>query len=548
MAVTIAEPNDVEAGSLDDNNAILVYQQSSMGAGIRKLALADWRDYLGYNGQKVNNLESYTGMDSSYAWDDPNNTTPYTDDASKVDLTNRIERLSEKSGISYAQPWDGGSTHESRISQLETDTSNLRTDLGTKPSGFNDAFVEISNLKTEIGSYTPGGTTVTDRIQNLENTVDGPLNQPELGLKGIVNGFDSGDPSTHTIGLKEYVRDGYDVDEGGTTVHKPSLNEIVVNGYTEGGTPVNGLQTRVSSLESDVQGNMSATPNPVLGLKREVEGYEQSGSHVNGLLDNVEDLQHKMDGWTEGSTNHPSLYTSTLGNNGNDWVGQSGSIAAQVKTNTTDIANIKQELGSVYKVMGDVYGANGSSGQPTTSINITDDVPPVTKNLSELQNGWVYNVMADPLTIYTSNGSKMYTKGTNIVWIKNPEDPSDNGHFDELGAVIDVGAIEQEIDDVRTDVTTLKNKSGNSTSTSWTSGTLTGTYMFNARITISGTMRLYVFIACLSNGQIYAMPDSTNKVVNLSGNFTEGFSFDTNNRIRVVSTANAADISWTKIS
>ena len=343
------------------------------------------------------------------------------------------------------------------------------------------------------------------------------------------------------------VENGYDVDEGGTSVHKPSLNEIVVNGYTEGETSVNGLQTRVSSLELDVQGNMDATPNPVLGLKREVEGYEQSGSHVNGLLDNVEDLQHKMDGWTEGSTNHPSLYTSTLGNNGNDWVGQPGSIAAQVKTNTTDIANIKGEIGSLYSYKGDVYAVEPSSGNTTKLITSPNGSTEV--NISDIEKGWTYNVnpvSGDSITITLDGVKYTYSKGTNIAWIEDTSVLVD-GRFDELGAVIDVGAIEQEIDDVRTDVTTLKNKSGTYSGTSWDTGTLTGTFIFNATVTTSSsgttTTTLYVFISSLNNGAISATPD----YVDLSNNFTNGFEV-TGNKIALKSGASSATINWNKIS
>lgn len=556
MAVTIAEPNDVESGTLNDNNAILVYQQSSMGAGIRKLALADWKNYLGYNGQKVNNLESYTGMDPSYAWDDPSNTTPYTNDTSKVDLTNRIERIANKAGITYDQPYDSTfPTFEERITDVEDKTTNLRTDLGTKPTGFNDAFTEIDNLKQEIGGPGSGGQTVTGRVQALENTVDGPSGQPQNGLKGIVNGYDTeeGGTTVHNPGLKEFVQSGYDITTGGTTTHHQSLNEIVVDGYTpQGGSHVDGLQSRTSNLELSVDGDMSASPNPVLGLKREVEGYDNGGTHVNGLLENVEDLQHKMDGWTDSSTTpgttYPSLYTSTLGSNGLDWNGETDSIATKVKQHDQAIAG----LSGVYKLMGNIYNCNGTStSDPTTYIEINDDDPPTRVNLSTLENGWVYNVIADPLTIWTSSGSKKYNKGMNLAWVKTG--PSDPGHFDELGATIDVDAIEQEIQDVDTRVTgvsnrvtALENKYGNSTSLNWvTDNTFTGRYMFNANINTSGSTKLYVFIASLSNGTI----DVANNVVDLSGNFTDAF--DTTliaNKISLKSGATSANISWNKIS
>ena len=68
MAAEIAEPQDLPSGSItpetEDYFKILVYQQAQDNAGIKQLGLGEWKNYLGFNSHKVNNVANYVGIDT----------------------------------------------------------------------------------------------------------------------------------------------------------------------------------------------------------------------------------------------------------------------------------------------------------------------------------------------------------------------------------------------------------------------------------------------------------------------------------------------------
>ena len=80
MAVEIQEPNDLPPNAITDDNAdhfeILVYEQSQDVAGIKRLGIAGWKTYLGFNTHKVNNVANYLGIPNEFPWDSPQDTCP----------------------------------------------------------------------------------------------------------------------------------------------------------------------------------------------------------------------------------------------------------------------------------------------------------------------------------------------------------------------------------------------------------------------------------------------------------------------------------------
>ena len=175
MSVEIQEPNDIPGGSLtpatEDNYEILVYQKSEDAAGIKRMAISGWKDYLGFNSHKVNNVASYVGMPSDYPWNEDSD-IPYEG----TTVTNQIDTLATKLGISQepgtfdplyprfqtvedevngtGEPASGGLMQ--RMSQAETDIQSIEEEIGSSGGSSGSLTSRINALETTVGSSTSG--------------------------------------------------------------------------------------------------------------------------------------------------------------------------------------------------------------------------------------------------------------------------------------------------------------------------------------------------------------------------------------------------------
>ena len=194
MSVEIQEPNDIPGGSLtpatEDNYEILVYQKSEDAAGIKRMAISGWKDYLGFNSHKVNNVASYVGMPSDYPWNEDSD-IPYEG----TTVTNQIDTLATKLGISQ-EPGTFDPLYP-RFQTVEDEVNGT----GEPASGglmqrMSQAETDIQSIEEEIGSSGGGSGSLTSRIDALEVTVGGSTSglvrdvaniNAEIGDEGTVD-------------------------------------------------------------------------------------------------------------------------------------------------------------------------------------------------------------------------------------------------------------------------------------------------------------------------------------------------------------------------
>lgn len=206
MATSIAEPNDLPAGTITPQNeerySILVYEKRQDNAGIKQLALGEWRTYLGYNSHKVNNIADFIGVDSGYAWDSDVD-VPYDG----IKISARINAIADKVGVSttpasvdpgtshkdrldaldgYVKDgWENSGTHVNgllaRATALENSVSDINTEVGdtsTLPSGSSDIVdaintnaSDINDINSTIGDASGLSGTIMDEIGTIEGDI-----------------------------------------------------------------------------------------------------------------------------------------------------------------------------------------------------------------------------------------------------------------------------------------------------------------------------------------------------------------------------------------
>lgn len=420
MAVEIQEPNDLPPNAITDENAdryeVLVYEKSPDAAGIKRLAIAGWKDYIGFNTHKVNNVASYLGMPIDYPWDSDHD-IPYPDPTNhKFTVSDQIKNLSDKLGIS-TEPQTPFDPVYPRLQTLESQVQTSGTGLIDEMA---QAKIDIQSLADEIGSGSGTGTTLTGRITALENTV----NTPTTGLVDKVTAIenDIGDSTTTGTIKNDIYTLRTDVDSLNITVNDPNTGLVKVVG--DNTTDISNINTvlgdgTTSGLVKDVADNKTAITtlentvgDSTNGLVKDVSDNTAAISNINGILG---------DGTTDGLRKTVNDLNTTV-NDPNDGL---------VKR----VDNLESE---VFRFSGSI-----------TAVDDPDDTTAITVNgssisLSELKNGQVFDInpagiVPDAKIKMTINGvSKEYSRGQNVVWVE-PE--SDLPYFDELAANIDVEEV-----------------------------------------------------------------------------------------------------------
>ena len=270
MATQIAEPSDLPAGSITDENAnhfrVLVYQQDQEFAGIKTLGIGDWKTFLNFNGVAVDNVATFVGIDiAEYNY---KATTPQSLPEGVYSAIARINNVAEQCGVqtnpvspavftplldritaintqlddptdglsprmtnaesNIEELWDNvggsgttpGSTLTSRVTALETtvgnSTSGLVEDVTTLQSEVEDSsnglIKKVGDIETEIGIYS-NAEDISTRLNNLETKTGADSSYTDT------NSIDSRLVAIETnTGVA--LADNYDVSTNGTLLQR----------------------------------------------------------------------------------------------------------------------------------------------------------------------------------------------------------------------------------------------------------------------------------------------------------------------------------------
>ena len=261
MAVEIQEPNDLPPNAITDDNAdhfeILVYEQSQDVAGIKRLGIAGWKTYLGFNTHKVNNVANYLGIPNEFPWDSPQDETWEDPDLHRYTITHQVQALADKLGVS-TEPQTPFPTILPRVVTLENQVQTPTTGLIDKMSS---AEGRLDAIEAEIGSGTPAPSSLSGRIQELEDKVgqEASGGQPATRLMKVEE-----DVEASGTGLMDrMVATETNVTALQTAVNDPDTGLAKLNDIVQ--DPTDGLVKRVSDIESNVFkfcGNITDVDNP----------------------------------------------------------------------------------------------------------------------------------------------------------------------------------------------------------------------------------------------------------------------------------------------
>lgn len=331
MAVEIQEPTDLPSGSITDETAsryeILVYEKAQDNAGIKKIGIAPWKDYLNFNSHKVKNVANYLGMPSGYPWESDADVPygpPYAEE--HMTLTEQVNTLQTKLGINTL-PGAFDPLYP-RFEQVEKDVEGIgEPATGGLMQRMTSAEQDIQSLSEEIGSGSGGSGTLTARINTLEDTVGDSTS----GLVKDVTDINTeiGDDSTASS-IKGRIK----VNEDNITANTTNIGNL----QTTVGDSASGLVKDVTTLQSVVGDDNTGLVKEVHDLKSKVyvycgniTGVDSESATTAIFVDGGQRVS--LDSITNGSVYNinPAVDTISMTINGTSYKFSKGTNVAWVK-------------------------------------------------------------------------------------------------------------------------------------------------------------------------------------------------------------------------
>ena len=422
MAVPMQEPSVIRSTEViqnEDNITVLVYEKARDNAGLKQLALAEWKDYLGYNQHKVNNVATLCGFSSSQY--DKN----YDIDPPSSTLISQIAAIATLTGVSTSIP----SSYTSLSDKIDTNTSSINTINSN-----------INAINTFIGNETvPGNNSLKKRLDKVYDDVE----NESTGLKTSVNSLTttivamSGQVTTlnsNVTSLQTTVNDS----NSGVAALNVKVNRLT----TEVEAETTGLLSRVAVLEgksTSVESQLSTLWDDVESsgaLKDKVSSLETTtsslqyivntqGTRLNDAETGINNLQDFV-GYPSASAQSDSLYTH---------VTQNTSAIAQ---NTSSIESINNSITDINMILGDDTGGLVKDVADLTERNNTESGSWSSSNLNGIYTLVFKNSDNDILSIICTFNDGVAT-GTDEKYIlmgSTKTNPDTNDYFTENEGVI----------------------------------------------------------------------------------------------------------------
>ena len=268
MGTQIQEPNQIDPTHVTDENAgniaLVAYEKSQDGAGLKTLGLALWKDFMNFNGFAVKNVAALSGFPKSTYNVNREIVVPEEDT-----LVSKVNAIASNAGVSTELPAGPYTPVSDRVTSLEnivgtpteggTPATHLCADVENNTS-------EINAIWTELGQGGgSGGPNINERLTTVEGyveTLNNDVETPVTGLKSIV-----GDGS---FGLTKDVSD---------------LKDTVGNGSSGLVKDVSDLQTTVGDNTSGLVKDVADNTGNITALQGVV------GDNTSGLVKDVNDLK-----------------------------------------------------------------------------------------------------------------------------------------------------------------------------------------------------------------------------------------------------------------
>lgn len=459
MGTEIQEPGQLPDSALTDataeNFALLAYEKRDDGAGLKKLNLVPWKNYLNFNGYAVKNVGALCGFNKTQYDVDHEITVQQTDT-----LVYKINALQSNTGVS-ATP---GAT------PLTTQIADIKTQVGNPSDSTVDPPVAATGMCLDI-------ETNADNISNLSSIVGTPAaGSGTLVSRVTQNETDIADLQTRTTSLETEIGTAQ---SGGLKNQVADLNTTV---YGDGSDPSSGLYNKVSNLESVTSEHTSQITSlqtsvglitPIVSSNTErIVALEDKTSTVYRIMGNVD--QAKADTWLTPALGQQTPYYATM-DTGMTW-NVDNSPTGDYVTFLIPLTATDPETGTHL-----TESLKVDNGGNVVWIKKSNDTDP--------NNKYLYGYLDELSSTIADSRIPVIEGQVNTL-------QTQVGH-DSYGTEPATGLC-LRIQNLETSNSVITQLAGNIT---WTSNGLTGTYMILA-IDNGASAKLGGFIVSLNNGQV----------------------------------------------
>ena len=480
MATPIQEPNDIPSGEITDANAgnyaVVVYKKDTDGAGLKKLGLAPWKQFLGFNSHKVTNVATWVGVPEQYYDVDADQNPP------QQTLNERVNQIRDNSGVSDQPQGPGFIPLNTRVGTLEdtvgTPTSGGVLDGTTVCAKVEENSSNISDIETFLGdsSSASGANNVSGRLQDVEGKVSNLQTEVETtgtGLLARATAIESilGTPSSSSVIVPGTNSVCQQVE------HNTGEIEELWDSIGGGGGGSSSLTSRIESLEDTMP---TKTNLSVIATE-----FDSSNSYTKGSYVYYNELIYRFTQDHTGDWSDSDVTNITVGDEFKTKQNATldEAIAGEVNivnilsvldsrsgTNTTNISELADNVGDISTL---------TTTDKTSIVNAINEVDGDVGTLSNLTTTNKNNLVAaiNEVDGDVGNISNLTTTDKTstvnaINEINNTINDSTTGILPRLSSVeTQTSANQQDISDIKTYV-------GNNSSTAG-DGSLTGRILTN---------------------------------------------------------------------
>ena len=467
MATPIQEPNDIPSGEITDANAgnyaVVVYKKDTDGAGLKKLGLAPWKQFLGFNSHKVTNVATWVGVPEQYYDVDTDQDPP------QQTLVARLDQLRDNSGVSDQPQGSGFIPLNTRVGTLEdtvgTPTSGGVLDGTTVCAKVEENSGDITDIETFLGdsSSASGSNNVSGRLQSVEgkvNTLQTEVETASTGLLARATAIESilGTPSSGSVIVPGSNSVCQQVEHNTGEIEE--LWDSIGGG---GGGGSSSLTSRIESLENTMP---TKTSLGVVG-----DEFNPSNSYTKGNYVYYNELYYRFTQDHTGDWDDNDVINITVSNEFETKQNATldEAIAGEVNivdilsvldsrssTNATDISELTDDVGNI---------SNLTTTNKTNVVAAINELNSEQGTLSNLTTANKSNLVAaiNEVDSDVGNLSNLTTTNkSNIVNAINEIDDILNNS--STGIIPKVGALDIQVGTNTSDISTLKSWVGNSNS------------------------------------------------------------------------------------
>lgn len=502
MATPIQEPNDIPSGEITDANAgnyaIVVYKKDNDGAGLKKLGLAPWKQFLGFNSHKVNNVATWVGVPEQYYDVDTDQNPP------SQTLVERLDQLRDNSGVSDQPQGSGFIPLNTRVGTLEdtvgTPTSGGVLDGTTVCAKVEENSGDISDIETFLGdsSSASGSNNVSGRLQDVEGKVSTLQTEVETTGTGLLARATAIEGILGTPSSSSVIVPGTNSVCQQVEHNTGEIEELWDSIGGSGGGGSSSLTTRIETLEQTVPTKADFTDLAPLfsdsndynagdyviyedNLYRFINAHNHSAwdsSDVTSVLTVGGELSTKQNSTLNTSVAGESTIESALGALDTRSSDNATNIGTLSSLNTQTQSNLVAAINEVVENVTTV--TNAATSLSTNKTNLTVIALPFNSSVS--YNVGNYTEYEGKIYRFTNTHSGNWNSGDVVEATITDEIQANNSSINSInttlndsttGLVTKVTALESQVGTNSTDIGNLQTWVGNSSSTS-SSPDLTG--------------------------------------------------------------------------